>query len=128
MKKIVEVRSLKTGGHVIIDNEPCRIVSISTSQTGKHGSAKARIEAIGIFDDQKRSLVKPVDSKIEVPIIEKKSAQVIAVMENTVQLMDLETYDVFELEKPKDLEKELVEGAEIEYWISLDKMKVSRVK
>ncbi len=128
MKKIVEVRSLKTGSHVIIDDEPSKIVSMSTSQTGKHGSAKARIEAIGIFDDQKRSLVRPVDSKIEVPIIDKRSAQVIAVMEGTVQLMDLESYEVFEVEKPKDLKKELVEGAEIEYWISLNKMKISRVK
>ena len=60
MKTVTEVRNLKPNGYLIIDDEPCKIVSISTSKPGKHGEAKARIEATGLFDGQKRSIVHPV--------------------------------------------------------------------
>ena len=114
-KKVVEVRTLKKGKYVVIDGEPSKIVGVTTSSPGKHGSAKMRIEAIGIFDGQKRSIVKPVDSKIEVPVINKKVGQVLAIMGDTVQLMDLETYDTFEVPIPGELKDKLTEGAEVEY-------------
>jgi translation initiation factor 5A len=79
-KTVAEVRTLKANRYMIIDGEPCKIVSISTSKPGKHGEAKARIEAFGIFDGQKRSVVHPVKHKVQVPLIDKRSAQVIAVM------------------------------------------------
>ena len=63
MKEQVEVRELKEGRYVIIDDEPCIIKAISHSKPGKHGSAKARVDAIGIFDGQKRSVVNPVTAK-----------------------------------------------------------------
>jgi len=56
MKQLAEVRTLKVGRYMIIDEEPCKIMSISTSKPGKHGEAKARIEAVGIFDGQKEVL------------------------------------------------------------------------
>ncbi|MDD3455227.1 MAG: translation initiation factor IF-5A, partial [Methanobacteriales archaeon] len=104
------------------------IMNISTSSPGKHGSAKARIEAIGIFDNQKRSIVKPVDAKIEIPIIDKRTAQVLAIMGDDVQLMDLETYETFETPIPADLKDKLVEGSEVEYITTMGKNKLMRVK
>ena len=77
MKQLAEVRTLRVNRYMIIDEEPCKIMSISTSKPGKHGEAKARIEAIGIFDGQKRSVVHPVKHKIHVPMIDKRNAQVL---------------------------------------------------
>ena len=125
-KTVAEVRTLKPNRYMIIDDEPCKIVSISTSKPGKHGEAKARIEAFGIFDGQKRSVVKPVKHKVQVPIIDKRSAQVIAVMGSEVQLMDLETYDTFNLPIPEDLEGELEPGKEIQYLEALGRRKITR--
>ena len=48
MKQLAEVRTLRVNRYMIIDEEPCKIMSITTSKPGKHGEAKARIEAIGI--------------------------------------------------------------------------------
>ena len=108
MKEIAEVRELKVGRYVLIDEEPCKIMSISTSKPGKHGEAKARIEAMGIFDEQKRSVVHPVKHKVGIPIIDKRSAQILALMgSDIVQLMDLETYETFEMPIPEDL-KDLI--------------------
>jgi len=90
-----EVRELDEGSYVMIDDTPCKINSYSTAKPGKHGSAKARVEAEGVFDGRKRSLSQPVDAKVWVPIINRKQGQVIDVRDGEVQVMDLETYDNF---------------------------------
>jgi len=114
----------------MIDNEPCRIVEYVHSKPGKHGAAKARVVAIGVFDNVKRNFVKPVSSQVEVPMIEKRSGQVLAVMPSTVQLMDLETYEVLESPFPEDetLKSRLTNGVEVEYWRILGRTKVMRTK
>ncbi len=127
MKQQVEVRQLREGGYVVIDDEPCEILSISVSKPGKHGAAKARIDAIGIFDSQKRSIVQPVTAKIYVPIVERKRAQIISVTGGVAQLMDLETYETFELEVPDELKDKMEQGKEVIYLESLGKRKIERM-
>jgi len=130
MSKPVDVGSLRVGGYIIVDGEPCRIVDLTKSKPGKHGSAKARIVAIGVFDGVKRSLVKPVDANAEVPIIEKKSGQVFAVTPSSVQIMDLETYEYLDSPYPEeeDLKAKIAPGVEIEFWRILGKVKIVRTK
>jgi translation initiation factor 5A len=127
MKELVEVRTLKVNRYIIIDEEPCKILSISTSKPGKHGEAKARIEAMGIFDNQKKSVVHPVKHKVGVPIIDKRSAQVVAIMGNNVQLMDLETYATFDMEIPEEFKDQLQPGNEVSYLEALGRKKITRV-
>jgi len=128
MKEMAEVRELKVGRYIIIDEEPCKIQSISTSKPGKHGEAKARIDAVGIFDEQKRSVVHPVKHKVGVPIIDKRSAQILALMgADVVQLMDLETYETFDMPIPEDLKDQLEPGKEILYLQAMGKRKITRV-
>ncbi|HEX7468086.1 MAG TPA: translation initiation factor IF-5A [Methanobacterium sp.] len=127
-KKVVEVKTLKVGKYVIIDGEASKITSIQTSSPGKHGAAKARVEAMGIFDNQKRNFVKPVDSKCDVPMIDKRLGQVLALMGDDVQLMDLETYETFEIPIPEELKGKLNEGSEVDYIMAMGKKKVMRIK
>jgi len=128
--KPVEIGELKEGSFVVIDNIPCRVVSMDKSKTGKHGSAKVRIVAMGIFDDVKRNLLAPADQRVDVPMVEKRSAQVIAIMPDTVQLMDLATYETFEIRTPKEQEtvSKLASGVEVEYWDILNEKHIVRVK
>jgi translation initiation factor 5A len=100
------------------------------SKPGKHGSKKARIIAIGIFDHSKRSIVSPLNARIEVPQIKKRSGQILSLTENSVQLMDLETYDVFYTHKPSDekLNAKLSTGLEVEFWRVSDRTKIMRIK
>ena len=127
MKQLAEVRTLRVNRYMIIDEEPCKIMSITTSKPGKHGEAKARIEAIGVFDRQKRSIVKPVKHKVHVPIIDKRNAQVVALMGANVQLMDLETYETFEMPIPDEYKGQLEPGKEISYLEALGRKKITRV-
>jgi translation initiation factor 5A len=126
MKELAEVRTLKVNRYMIIDEEPCKIVSISTSKPGKHGEAKARIEAVGIFDGQKRSVVHPVKHKVGVPMIDKRNAQILSLMGDNVQLMDLETYETFEMKIPDEFKGQLEPGKEINYLEALGRRKITR--
>jgi translation initiation factor 5A len=128
MKEMAEVRELKVGRYVLIDEEPCKIMSISTSKPGKHGEAKARIEAVGIFDETKRSVVHPVKHKVGITIIDKRSAQILALIgTEVVQLMDMETYETFDMPIPEDLKDQLIPGKEILYLQAMGKRKITRV-
>lgn len=126
MKQLAEVRTLKVNRYVIIDEEPCKIMSISTSKPGKHGEAKARIEAIGVFDGQKRSVVHPVKHKVQVPLIDKRTAQIVALMGDNVQLMDMETYETFEMPIPEEFKGQLNPGEEVSYLEALGRKKITR--
>ncbi|UCG95089.1 MAG: translation initiation factor IF-5A [archaeon] len=116
MKTQSEAKGLKPGNYVVIDNEPCKVLRVSTSKPGKHGSAKARIEAMGLIDGKRREIVKPGGAMIDIPIIEKIKAQVLSVSGDSVQLMDLQDYSTFECTVPEELRGQLTGGQEVVYW------------
>ncbi|CAJ53445.1 translation initiation factor IF-5A [Haloquadratum walsbyi] len=108
-----QVRELQEGSYVMMDESPCEINSYSTAKPGKHGSAKARVEGNGVFDDRKRSLSQPVDAKVWVPIIERKQGQVVSVTGSDAQIMDLDNYQTFTMRVPED--QDMSPDDEIEY-------------
>lgn len=116
LKTQAGIKSLKPGKYVIIDDEPCKVIKVTTSKPGKHGGAKARLEAVGLMDGKRREIVKPGGATVDVPIIEKLKAQVLSVSGNSVQLMDMQDYETFECAIPEELEGKLFEGQEIVYW------------
>jgi translation initiation factor 5A len=130
MSKPMDLGELKVGSYIIIDGEPCKIVNYSKSKPGKHGAAKARIVAIGVFNESKKTIVKPVSAQVDVPLIEKKTGQVIALLPSAVQLMDLETYEMTEAPYPEDeeLKSKLASGVEVEYWQILGRTRIIRTK
>ena len=130
MSRPTDLGSLKVGSYMIIEGEPCKIVEYDKSKPGKHGSAKARVVGIGLFDDVKRSHVSPVSANVEVPMLEKKTGQVISMTDDIIQLMDLANYEVFDVPNTTDtdLKNKIQNGVEIEYWRVLGRNKLVRVK
>lgn len=111
--------NLKIGSFIIIDGEPCRIVEISKAKTGKHGSAKATVTAVGLFSKSKKVLVSPVDTQVEVPIIEKKVGRIIADLGDKFQVMDVESFEIFDVPKEnidESFRDKLSVDQEVEYW------------
>ncbi|MBM1154780.1 translation initiation factor IF-5A [archaeon] len=127
--RYVDLGSIKEGQYIVMDDEVCRVVSVDKSKPGKHGSAKARVVGIGVFDGSKHTLVAPVDTQVAVPVIEKRKAQVLAIMGDFVQLMDLETYETYEVPLPSDpeLREKVQEQVEVEVWHALGKRGIMRV-
>ncbi len=125
--KFISVGSLKPGQYVMIDDFPCVVKSIEKSKPGKHGSAKARITAVDVFTGQKRTLLKATSAETQAPIIKRGNAAVVSVSGDSVQLMDPESYEMFNAVKDSDTGK-LKSGDEVEYLRFGDQVKVVRKK
>jgi translation initiation factor 5A len=127
-KKIVSIGSLQKGNYIIIDDVACRVVDTQTSRPGKHGHAKVRMQAVGLIDGRKREIVKPGHDNVEVPIVDKRTAQVLSINGDTANVMDSETYETFDLKIPEDLKAEVVEGCNVLYWVILNQKVMKQVK
>jgi translation initiation factor 5A len=123
----LSMKELRNGRYVLIDGVPCRVVEIETSAPGKHGSAKMRVTAIGLFDSHKKTIIKPSSADIEVPILKKRKAQVVSITGTNVQLMDSETYEVYELPIPEEFAGKLVAGTEVETVEAMGQRAISRL-
>ena len=118
-----EIRQLKVGRYVVIDEEPCKILDITTSKPGKHGAAKARLECVGMFDGVKRSMVAPVTEKCKIPMIDKRKVQILNIQGSVAQVMDMETYVNYDLPVTDNEKAALSPGAEVLVMESMGKMK-----
>ena len=130
LSKPVDVGDLKIGHYVVVEGEPCKIVEYEKSKPGKHGAAKARIVAISITTGSKKSVISPVDARMDVPMIEKRTGQVLAIVGTNVQIMDMESYENFETPMPvvEEIKSKIAPGVEIEYWQMLGQNKIMRTK
>lgn len=126
--KLQSVGSLQKGSYIVVDGAACKVVSTATSRPGKHGHAKVNLMAVGLIDGKKRNLVLPGHDNVEVPIIEKKTAQVLSVSGNTANVMDSETYETFDLEIPEELQGKVVEGCSVLYWLILTEKVMKQIK
>jgi len=125
--KIIDATQAKDGRYVIFDGQACIVKSLEISKPGKHGHAKCRIEAITIKDGKKIVKILPGHDKVESPVIEKKNAQVLSVHGDTANVMDLQTYETFDLIIPEDLKEKVTEGVQVMYWVVLDDKIVKEV-
>ena len=126
--KMESIGHLQKGSYIVIDGVACKTVDTQTSRPGKHGHAKVRLTAVGLIDDKKRVIVMPGHDMIEVPIIEKKTAQLLSIHDDTANVMDSETYETFDLKIPSELKGEVVEGCNILYWEILKDRVMKQVK
>ena len=120
----VEIRTLKVGRYVAIEDSAYKILSISKSKPGKHGSAKARLELENLFTRQKRSHVGTVTDTIQVPVLEKGSAIITHLQGEEVHAMDTKTYASLIL--PIDTSMNLDSGGEIQWVEAMGRYKITR--
>jgi translation initiation factor 5A len=126
--KMQSVSSLQKGSYVVLEGAACKVFDMQVSRPGKHGHAKVRLTAVGLVDQKKRIVVMPGHDNVEVPIVEKKSAQVLSVQGDNVNVMDSETYETFDLKIPEDLKGQISEGSNVLYWVILDDKVMKQVK
>lgn len=119
MGQQVEASSLKKGSYVIIDDEPCIVKEAKKSAPGKHGHAKMKIRAEGMFDGQGYNETVPAEHKMMAPTIQKKTGQIVSRDGEMAQVMDMDTYQTEEMQLPDDLD--VGEGEEISYWLVEDR-------
>lgn len=114
--KLVEATSLKEGSYAIIEGAPCVVKRVDISKTGKHGASKVRVEAIGLVDGKKRVAVMPGHERVGVPLIEKKKVQILSISEKKANVMDLETFETFDVNIDEEAIEQVSEGDTAECW------------
>lgn len=118
--KLISIGTLQKGRYVVIEGAACVVTDTKTSRPGKHGHAKVNMMAVGMIDGKKRNIVLPGHDMIEVPVIEKRNAQILSISGDTTNVMDMETYETFDLVIPAELKESLSTGAVVVYWVILD--------
>ena len=126
--KMESVGSLQKGGYVVLEGAACRVADIQTSKSGKHGHSKVRLTAVGLVDEKKRVTIMPGHDSVEVPIVEKKTAQILSIHDNIANVMDSESYETFDLKIPEELKGEASEGVSVLYWLVLDDKVMKQIK
>jgi len=126
--KHVHALNLKKGTYIVMDGVACIVKDTSVSRPGKHGHAKVRIEAVGMIDGKKRQTVMPGHDNVEVPIIDKLNAQILSISGTIANVMDLESYETFNLDIPEELQDELKEGMTVLYWNIIGDKIIKQIK
>jgi translation initiation factor 5A len=122
------LNTLKKGKLVVIDGEPCRVTDVSSSAPGKHGHRKFRIVAISLSTGSKKNILGIPHMDIEVPRLLRKEAQVVAIMGEKAQLMDMTTYETYELVIPEEFKDKIQQGGMVEIEEVLDYRVISKIK
>lgn len=125
--KLINATGAKPGTTILVDGVACTVISNDISKTGKHGASKCRIEAREVFSDKKKIVAVPGDTRFDVPMIDKKRAQILNVNEGTVSIMDLESYETLEVPYMEELKDQLAPEKQVEYWDVEGKKVIMRV-
>ena len=119
---------LQKGSYLMVEGIPCKVVDIQTSKSGKHGHAKHRITTMGLIDEKKRIIIVAGGENVDVPIVEKKNAQVLSIVGDVANVMETETFETFDLKIPDELKGQVTEGTVIMYWSILGDRMMKGIK
>jgi len=91
-----------------------------------------------VFDNNKRSLTIPSGHMVEIPEISKSTAQINYIEDTSINIMNLESYESFDVDWPQyeDLKKKLkdlqadpnkISTTQVEYWGLAGKILINRI-
>ncbi len=126
--KMVGANQIQKGSFILMGGIACKVVDVEISKPGKHGHSKVRISAVGLVDEKKRIEVMPGHDNVEVPMIEKRNAQVLSVQGDAANVMDSETYETFDLKIPEEFKAQVTEGSSVLYWVIMNEKVIKQVK
>lgn len=116
--RMESVHDVKVGKYMVIEGEPCKITDVNRSAPGKHGHAKFRITAVSLLNpDKKKVIILTGGSKMEVPFVDKRSAQVLSISGDNCNAMDMETFETFDIPILDEMKDTLKENDQFMYWV-----------
>lgn len=125
--RLIDAHSCKPGTTILVEGQPCTVRNNDISKTGKHGASKCRIEAQEILTGKKRIVAVPGGERFEVPLIEKRKAQVLGLEGERASVMDLESFETLEINYLEELKDLLIPEKQVEYWDIEGKKTIMRV-
>jgi len=128
--KLITAHEARTGATILVEGNACIVRNNDVSKTGKHGASKCRIEAIGVLDGKKRIVAVPGSERFDVPLIEKKKAQVLSITPagDMANIMDLESFETMDMPVMEEAKGTFAPADQVEYMIVDEKIKVIKRK
>jgi translation initiation factor 5A len=114
--RVIEATEMREGTFLMIDGTAWQVKKMDISKTGKHGHAKVRFEALSVMTGKKKVAVVPGHENFEVPMVDKRQAQVLSISGTTASIMDSESFENLELPISEDLQGSVTDGVKVEYW------------
>ena len=122
--------SLQKGNYVVMDGVASIVSEVNISRPGKHGHAKVRIKAQDIITGSTKEVVKPGHDNVEVPIILKKRGQILSIDGDTIELMDMETFEQISADlkvADEEVRGSLEAGQTVMFWHVMGKVIIKQV-
>ncbi len=127
--RMESVHDVKVGKYMVIEGEPCKITDVNRSAPGKHGHAKFRITAVSLLNpDKKKVVILTGGSKMEVPFVDKRSAQALSISGDTCNAMDMATFETFDIPIVEEMKSTLKENDQFMYWVVLGQKVMTQKK
>ena len=89
---------------------------------------KITIISIGLINNQKKIQLCPSSDNVQVPIIEKKNAQVLSVHSDSATVMDNDSFETFDIKITEEFKPQVKEGSVVNYWVIMDEKVIMQVK
>lgn len=125
--KIINATEAKPGAMILVEGDAYVVKSNDISKTGKHGHAKCRILASGVFVDRKKVITVPGHERFDVPMVEKKRVQILSMEGDNASVMDLESYETIDVPVHPDIREQVVADKQAESWDIEGKKMLMRV-
>ena len=128
--KLITAHEARTGATILIEGNAYIVRDNDVSKTGKHGASKCRIEAIGVINGNKKIVAVPGSERFEVPLIEKKKAQVLSINPNgeIANVMDLESFETLDIPIIEEARGTFNAEDQVEYMVIDEKLKIIKRK
>jgi translation initiation factor 5A len=129
--KLTHAGGLKAGSYLLIAGSPCIVKDTQTSRPGKHGHAKCRIKATDIFTGSTKEVVLPGHDSVEVPIIFKKNGSITNIEGETIDLMDLESFEEVHADlkyADESVKGKLAAGQTVMFWQVMGKILIKSIQ
>jgi translation initiation factor 5A len=111
---MIDIKKVRPGDYILFKDEPYRVIKNQIVVTGTHSHAKNKLDMQGLFNGKYETVVLPPHERLDDVEIVRKRAQLISKQGETVQIMDLVSYETFDTAM-NDALKELNEGDEVTY-------------
>jgi len=111
----MEVRQLKRGTYIVLNEKPYLIKEIQSVVVSSHSGTKTKLELEGVFDGDRRTTTLSPHENMETVEIIRRLGQIISKSEGGLQVMGMDSYDTFDAEIAKELLETLAEGDEVTY-------------
>jgi len=125
--RLINAHGASPGTTLMVDGEAYTVKSNDISKTGKHGASKCRIEAVGVFSGKKKIIAVPGHERFDVPMVEKRKAQVLSISDDKASVMDLESFETIDMAYIEELKGQLKVEQQVEYWDIEGKKVIMRV-